>query len=165
MTDCTVLVIDLASRRVHVVGSTPHPNDLFLRQVARTLTAPDEGVLVGHRVLIGDRDATGSTPVRRLLSDTGIRVMQTPDRAPDPNAYGERFVRSIRNACLDRVTPFGERHLRRTPAEFVEHYYPKRHHQGLGNELVDRAPPLQHVGGILRRQRLGGLLNYYDRAA
>ena len=56
MTYYTVFVIDLASRRVHVVGSTPFPTDLFMRQVGRTLTAPDEGILVGHRVLICDRD-------------------------------------------------------------------------------------------------------------
>jgi hypothetical protein len=69
----TVFVIDLASRRVQIVGSTPHPDDLFMRPVGRTLTAADEGTLVGHRVLICDRDAKWSAPVRERLDDAGIR--------------------------------------------------------------------------------------------
>ena len=76
---------------------------------------------------------------------------------------GERFVRSIKEECL--VIPFGERHLRRTIAEFVEHYHGERNHQGLENELIDGAPARERVGHIRRRQRLGGLLNYYARAA
>ena len=161
----TVFVIDLASRRVHIVGSTPFPNDLFMRQVGRTLTAADEGVLVGHRVLICDRDAKWSTPVRERLLEAGIRVVQTPYQAPNANAYAERFVRSIKEECLTRLIPFGERHLRGTIAEFVEHYHVERNHQGLGNELINGAPPVDGVHRIRRRQRLGGLLNYYCRAA
>ncbi len=161
----TVFVIDLASRRVHLVGSTPHPDDAFMRQMARMLTAPDDGALVDRRVLICDRDTTWSAPVRQLLHEAGIRVVQTPYQAPNANAYAERFVRSIREECLDRVIPFGERHLRRTLAEFVVHYHRERNHQGLDNALIeDRRQPC--VGGrIHRRPRLGGLLNYYDRAA
>ena len=161
----TLFVIDLASRRVQIVGSTPHPDDLFMRQVGRTLTAADEGVLVGHRVLICDRDAKWSAPVRQLLEDSEIGMVQTPFQAPNANAYAERFVRSIKDECLERVIPLGERHLRQTIREFVEHYHGERNHQGLGNELIDRAPPPQRVGRIRRRQRLGGLLNYYYRAA
>jgi putative transposase len=71
----TVFVIDLASRRVHIVGSTPHPNEVFMRQVGRTLIFADEGVLVGHRVLICDRDAKWSAPVRERLGEAGIRVV------------------------------------------------------------------------------------------
>ena len=92
-------------------------------------------------------------------------MVQTPYQAPNANAYAERFVRSIKHECLNRVIPFGERHLRRTIAEFVEHYHGERNHQGLGNELIDGAPAVEQVGRIRRRQRLGGLLNYYARAA
>src|ERR1035437_5603369 len=74
-----------------IVGSTPYPNDLFMRQVGRTLTAADEGVLVGHRVLTCDRDTKGSAPVRARLGEAGIRVVQTPFQAPNANAYAERF--------------------------------------------------------------------------
>jgi len=92
-------------------------------------------------------------------------VVQTPFQAPNANAYAERFVRSIKHQCLNRVIPFGERHLRLTIAEFVEHYHGERNHQGHGNELIDGALVVERVGRIRRRQRLGGLLNYYARAA
>jgi putative transposase len=147
----TVFVIDLASRRVHVVGSTPHPDQVFMRQVGRTLTAADEGVLGGRHVLICDRDAKWSVPVRARLGEAMIRVVQTPYQAPNANAYAERFVRSIKEECLNRVIPFGERHLRRTIAEFVAHYHGERNHQGLGNELIDGAPPVDSVNRIRRR--------------
>jgi hypothetical protein len=161
----TVFVIDLASRRVQIAGSTPDPHDVCMRQVARTLTAADDGLLVGHRILICDRDAKWSAPVRARLKEAGIRVVQTPYQAPNANAYTERFVRSIKEEYLSRVIPFGERHLRRTIAEFVTHYHGERNHQGLRNELTEDAPAGDPVGRIRRRQRLGGLLNYYYRAA
>ena len=107
MTYYTVFVIDLASRRVQIVGVTPHPDETFMRQVGRTLTAADEG-LVPHRVLICDRDTKWSAPVRARLGEAGIRVVLTPYRALNANAYAERFVRSIKEECLDRVIPFGE---------------------------------------------------------
>src|SRR5947209_15190304 len=162
----TVFVIDLASRRVQIVGSTPFPNDLFMDQVVRTLTAADEGALVGHRVLICDRNAKWSAAVRGQLDEAGTRVIQTPFHAPNANAYAERFVRSIKHECLNRVIPLGARHLRQTITEFVEHYHLERNHQGLANELIEGMPALKDPRGrIRRRQRLGGLLNYYSRAA
>ena len=162
----TVFVIDLASRRVQIVGSTPFPNDLFMDQVVRTLTAADEGALVGHRVLICDRNAKWSAAVRGQLDEAGTRVILTPFHAPNANAYAERFVRSIKHECLNRVIPLGARHLRQTITEFVEHYHLERNHQGLANELIEGMPALKDPRGrIRRRQRLGGLLNYYSRAA
>ena len=89
-------------------------------QVARTLTVADGGVC---RVLICDRDAKWSTPVRARLQDAGIRVIRTPYRAPNANAHAERFVRSIKGECLNRLIPFGERHFRQAVAEFVAHYH------------------------------------------
>jgi transposase InsO family protein len=155
----------LASRRVQIVGSTPHPDEAFMRQVGRTVTAADEGSLSRQRVLICDRDAKWSAPVRARLEEAGIRVVQTPFQAPNANAYAERFVGSIKHECLNRVIPFGERHLRRTIAEYVEHYHRERNHQGLANELIEGALAVERVGPIRRRPRLGGLLNYYCRAA
>jgi transposase InsO family protein len=81
------------------------------------------------------------------------------------NAYAERFVRSIREDCLNRVIPLGDRHLRRTLAEFVAHYHGERNHQGLDNELIERASLQKTDGPVRRRQRIGGLLSYYYRAA
>ncbi len=85
----TLFVIDLASRRVQIVGSTPHPDGLFMRQVSRTLTATD-GLLSAHRVLICDRDRKWSEDVRQLLDDAGVHVVRTPFQAPNANAYAGR---------------------------------------------------------------------------
>jgi len=161
----TVFVIDLASRRVQIAGSTPYPDDVFMHQVSRTLTAADEGALVSRRVLICDRDRKWSPAIRAQLDASGVCVVQTPFQAPNANAYAERFVRSIKSECLDRLILLGEDHLRRTLAEFVAHYHRERNHQGLGNALIDRQTRTPSGGRIRRWQRLGGLLNYYDRAA
>jgi putative transposase len=85
--------------------------------------------------------------------------------APNANAYAERFVRSIREECLDRLILFGERRLLRALDEFVAHYHRERNHQGLGNELI--TPATAAAGGtrVRCRDRLGGLLRYYHRAA
>src|SRR6516164_8144134 len=101
----TVFVIDLATRRVEVLGTTLHPDDAFMRQVVRTLTMADANPC---RVLICDRDAKWSAAVRERLKEAGIRVVQTPYQAPNANAYAERFVRSIKEECLDRIIPIGK---------------------------------------------------------
>jgi transposase InsO family protein len=88
-----------------------------------------------------------------------------PVRAPDANAYAERFVRSIREECLDRLILFGERRLFRALDEFVAHYHGERNHQGLGNELIDPAAAVAGATRVRCRDRLGGLLRYYHRAA
>jgi transposase InsO family protein len=99
------------------------------------------------------------------LGDAGIRVVLTPVRAPNANAFAERFVRSIKEECLDRMIPIGEHRFRRAVAEFVEHYHRERNHQGLENELIAGAPATNTAGRVHRRSRLGGLLNHYERAA
>jgi len=160
----TVFVIDLASRRVRILGSTPYPDDLFMRQVVRQATAADVRPFVAD-VWICDRDRKWSRDVRRVLQDAGIRVVTTPERAPNANAYAERFVRSIKEECLDRIVPLGERHFRRSVDEFVEHYHCERNHQGLDNRLIAGASPTPAARRVRRRPRLGGLLNFYERAA
>jgi hypothetical protein len=110
-------------------------------QVGRALTAADDGVLVGHRMLICDRDRKWTASVRQLLATSGIRIVQTSFQAPNANPHAERFVRSIKDECLCGVIPLGERHLRRTIAEFIEHYHRERNHQGLDNELIDPVFP------------------------
>src|SRR5262245_63652797 len=97
-------------------------------------------------------------------SRSGIRVVQTPYQPPNANAYAERFVRSLKEECLDRLIPLGEVHLRRAVTEFVAHYHSERNHQGLKNELIDGAPKTS-AGPVRRQVRLGGLLNFYKRAA
>jgi transposase InsO family protein len=98
----TVFVIDLASRRVQVLGSTPRPEALFMQQVVRTLTMDDAAPGQRPQVLICDRDQKWSGEVQRGLRDAGVRVIRIPERAPNANAHAERFVRSIKEECLDR---------------------------------------------------------------
>jgi transposase InsO family protein len=145
----TVFVIDLATRRVQVLGITSHPDEAFMRQVVRTLTMAD---------------AKWSAAVRERLEEANVRVVQTPYEAPNANAYAERFVRSMKEECLDRIIPIGEGHFRRAVLEFVAHYHRERNHQGLENALIDGAPTTG-AGRVHRQSRLGGLLNFYRRAA
>jgi putative transposase len=161
----TVFVIDLASRRVQLLGSTPHPEELFMQQIVRTLTMAEAGVPVVPQVLICDRDRKWSHDVRRRFREAGIRVVLIPERAPNANAYAERFVRSIKEECLDRLIPIGEQHFRRAVAEYVEHYHEERNHQGLGNRLIAGPPVVDRTSRVQRHSRLGGLLNYYQRAS
>jgi transposase InsO family protein len=99
----TLFVLDLCTRRVHVAGSTPHPDQAFMTQAARRLTDAVDGFLVGYRALICDRDTKWMDGFRRVNEDAGVRIVQTPIQAPNANAYAERFVRSIREECLDRL--------------------------------------------------------------
>jgi hypothetical protein len=161
----TVFVIELHTRRVHLLGSTPYPDEEFVIQTMRHLADPVEGIRRTRSILICDRDRKWSVAVQHFFKTAGVRVVQTPWRAPNCNAYAERCVRAIKEDCLDTVIPLGERHLRRTVGEFVAHYHGERNHQGLGNELI---APLQQqpvCGLVRRRQRLGGVLNFYYRAA
>ena len=161
----TLFVIELHSRRVRIVGSTPNPNEAFMRQVVRTLTDASDGVLGEQRILICDRDRKWSSDGRDVLKIAGVRTIQIPLRAPNCNAHAERMVRSIKQECLDRLIPMGERHFRRSLAEYVVHYHRERNHQGLDNQLIDAVGEQHPSGRVRRRQRLGGLLSYYYRAA
>ena len=104
--------------------------------------------------------------VRGLLRDSGVKPLRLPANSPNLNAYAERFVLSIRRECLDRFVPLSERHLRTAITEYVVHYHTERNHQGLGNELLTPLPASANdAGPIVSRERLGGILNYYCRAA
>jgi transposase InsO family protein len=107
----TLFVLDLCTRRVHVAGSTPYPDGAFMAQAARRLTDAVAGFLARHRVLICDRDGKWTDEFRALLDGAGVRIVRTPVQAPNANAYAERFVRSIREECLDRLILVGERRL------------------------------------------------------
>jgi putative transposase len=165
VTSYTVFIIDFASRRVQILGSTPHPEALCMPQIVRTLTRAEAGVGSRRQVVICDRDCTWRPDVRRRFRDSGIRVVLIPERAPNANAYAERFVRSITEECLDRIIPIGERHFRHAITEFVEHDHRERNHQGLHNRLIAGAPVTNRTGRVQCRRRLGGLLNFYERAA
>jgi transposase InsO family protein len=160
----TAFVIELHTRRVHVLGSTPRPNGAFVVQAFRGLTS-DADVLRQGRILICDRDPKWSHAMDEFLTTVGIRVVRTPAGAPNCKAHAERFVKSIKEECLNRVVPLGERHLRHLIGQFAAHYHRERNHQGLGNELIDQPPEQPATGRIRRRQRAGGVLSYYYRSA
>ena len=161
----TLFVLDLRSRRVHVAGSTPTPDAWFMAQAARRLTDAVDGFLASHQILICDRDSKWTHGFRRIVQGAGVRIALTPVQAPNANAYAERFVRSIREERLDRLIFFGERRLLRALDAFVAHYHRERNHQGLGNELITRETRPFRGTPVRCRERLGGLLRYYHRAA
>jgi putative transposase len=109
-------------------GSTPHPDEAFMIQIARELTV--DRVFESQRFLICDRDRKWSTAVEAVFETAGVRLVRTPFRAPNCNAHAERFVRSIKEECLNRIVPLGEWHFRRTLKEFVAHYHRERNRQG-----------------------------------
>jgi transposase InsO family protein len=157
-------LLEVQSRRIQVIGCTPHPNEAFVIQCLRHAT-DETGLLSDGRVLLCDRDPKWSSAVEQWLRTAGVRVVRTPPRAPNCNAYAERFVRSVKEECLDRIVPLGEGHLRRTLDEFAVHYHRERNHQGLGNELIDRPTAQRPIGPVRRRRRVGGVLSYYYRSA
>jgi transposase InsO family protein len=106
-------------------------------QVGRNLTDPFDGFFLGKRFLIMDRDQKYTEEFRRLVADTGTRVVRLPARSPNLNAYAERFILSMKSECLNRMIFFGERSLRRAVTEFVRHYHEERNHQGLDNQLIE----------------------------
>jgi putative transposase len=160
----TAFVSELRSRRVHVLGSTRYPNDAFVVHAFRGLAA-DGHVRRSGGILICDRDPKWSGAMEALLRTVGVRVVRTPSAAPNSNAHAERFVRSIKTECLDRVIPVGEWHLRCLVREFVEHYHQERNHQGIGNELIERSPARRRSSPVRRRQRVGGILSFAYRSA
>ena len=113
-----------------------------MMQVGRNLTDVVDGFLLGKRFLILDRDPLYTAAFRRLLADVGVEVVRLPARSPNLNAYAERFVRSVRDDCLNHIVPLGESRLRRVLREYLEHYHLERNHQGLDNQLIEpRAGP------------------------
>jgi putative transposase len=160
-------VLDIGSRRVEIAGIKAEPDGSWMKQIARNLLDGDDGFLVGKRYLIIDRDPLYTNEFRRMLEEAGVKVVRLPPRSPDLNAFAERFVLSIRSECLDRIVPLGEAHLRMAIEEYLAHYHGERHHQGLGNILIDPAArePANGNGGVRRHERLGGLLNFYTRRA
>ena len=103
---------------------------------------------------------------RETLAEAGVRVVRLPARSPNLNACAERFVRTIKESCLERVILLGEPSLRRAIREFPAHYHRERNHQGLDNRLIFPVPTGADLAApIERRQRLGGMLNYYYRQA
>lgn len=154
--------IDIASRSVHIAGITPHPDNRWMTQIARNVTDTEDGFLCGTRYLILDRDTKYSDEFRSTLVREGIHLIRLPPRSPNLNAFAERFVRSIKSECLNRMIFFGQDSLQHA---IMAHYHAERNHQGLENRLLRPTPVITLSQPVRQRQRLGGMLNYYFRAA
>src|SRR6516164_2885671 len=161
-----LFLIDLASRRVEIAGVAREANGLWMSQVARNLSDAGEGFLIGKRYLIHDRDPLFTAEFLEILAATGVQSVKLPPHSPNLNAHAERFVRTIKESCLERMILFGEGSLRKVIREFVAHYHHERNHQGLGNRLImEEEPHADKSGAVQCRHRLGGILNYYYRQA
>ena len=159
-------VMELKTRRVHIAGISCQPCEAWMKQIARNLTDAVDGFLTGKRYIILDRDPLYTAAFRRMLKDSGVKVLRLPARSPNLNAHAERFVLSIKSECLTRIIPLSENHLRSTITEFIRHYHGERPHQGLNNCLIDPDETAgRTVGSIVCRERVGGVLRYYHREA
>jgi transposase InsO family protein len=160
----TLFFVDIATRRIHIAGTTANPTFAWMEQMARNVTDCETGFLRHKRFLITDRDAIFSPKFKSILGCSGVTALRTAYQAPNMNAHAERFVRSIRTECLDQMIFVGRASMEKAIAEYAAHYHDERSHQGLGNEIPSRRP-VQREGGIWARARLGGLLKYYHRIA
>jgi putative transposase len=158
--------IHLESRRVAIAGLTVHPNEPWMKQIARNVTMEGCGMLRDCRYLLHDRDTKYTQSFRAIIASGRVEPLALPARSPNLNAYAERRVRSVKEECLSKVILFGERSLRRTLSDYVEHFHAERNHQGKGNVLLfPRVTDRQREGPVRCRDRLGGLLRYYHREA
>jgi len=128
--------IELSTRKVEIAGIAPEASGLWMSQIARNLTDAEAGILTGKRYLIHDRDPLFTAEFLRTLEAAGVKSVKLPPRSPNLNPHAERFVRSIKESCLDRMIFFGEASLRTAVQNFVEHYHSERNHQGPANRII-----------------------------
>ena len=158
--------INVASRSVHIGGITPHPENGWMAQVARNVTDTHDGFLRDNRYLIMDRDTKYSDAFRGIITRAGTNVVRLPPRSPNLNAFAERFVRSIKEECRNRMIFVSQASLRHAIGQYLTHYHSERNHQGLGNRLlIPSGGVYEPCVPVKRRERLGGMLSYYHREA
>ena len=160
--------IHLESRRVHIAGVTRHPDQEWMEQIGRTATQDEWGVLNSCRYVLRDRDKKFCTAFRSMMASGGVKTIPLPAKSPNLNAFAERWVRSVKQECLSKLILFSEGSLSRVLTEYSRHYHHERNHQGKGNRLLfpnQRRKTDRSSRSIVCRQRLGGLLKYYQRAA
>jgi putative transposase len=161
-----IFLIDLSSRRVTIAGVTRAANGPWMSQVARNLSDGVDGFLIAKRYLIHDRDPLFTAEFLEIMQSAGVQSAKLPPSSPNLNAHAERFVRTIKESCLERMILLGEGSLRKAIHEFSQHYHHERSHQGLGNRLIMPEQPGADNNGVIQcRPRLGGMLNYHYRQA
>jgi hypothetical protein len=153
-----LFVIEYKTRPMNISGIVHLPYKAWMKQMARNLTDCIDGFLRGAKYLIHDRDPLFSEAFRKILKDSGIKPLKLPAKSPNLNPYAERFVRSIKEECLNRLILFGENHLRTAIRNYAQHYHLERPHQGLDNELIMPVGPANEnrpLGEIGCKERLG----------
>jgi putative transposase len=154
--------IDVGTRRVRIAGVTANPDAAWVSQQARNLAMDGEADNV--RFLIRDRDSKFTASFDEVFRSEGARVMKTPVRAPEANAFAERFVRTVRSELLDLVLVVGRRHLLRLLCDYEAHYNSHRPHRGIDlnaperDDVSPRAVPLDEIERIAV---VGGLISEY----
>ena len=164
-----LFAIEIASRRVWVLGVSRNPNAAWVTQQARNLSCDLAEAGCAFRFLLRDRDCKYTSSFDQVFAAEGIRVIRTPVQAPKANAFAERWVRTVRTDCLDWMLIGGRRHLEKVLAKYVDHYNAKRPHRGLGLRAPDTREGEPHVASstasVRRNDVLGGLIHEYELAA
>jgi putative transposase len=157
--------IELGTRQVHLAGCTEHPNAVWVTQQARQFCWQLEDCAAPMCFLIHDNDTMFTASFDAAFQAQGIEVIHTPYRAPNANAVAERWIRSVRQECLDKLVLLGDWHVRRVLAEYVTFYNTRRPHQGLNQQCPVPLSVVFNEGIVQRRDVLGGIPLDYVRAA
>jgi len=161
-----LFTIDLSTRRVEIAGISDYPHGAWVERVLKRQLDDFDGFLRNHKYLIHDRDPLFTKSMIEMLASGGVKSIKLPPKSPNLNAFAERFVRSIKHECLDRIIPIGEKHLWRAIDAYVKHYNHDRPHQGMDNLVLDPSfKPAEPVGKVICDEQLGGLIRSYRRAA
>jgi len=162
-TYCILFFVELGTRRVHLAGVTANPNGHWVAQQARQFVWQLEETESQFRCLIRDNDSKYTAAFDTIFESQITRVVPTPFQAPNANSYSERWVRSVRQECLDHILIINEVHLRRVLNEYLAYYNKRRPHQGLEQQSPIPRTNSISIGKVQRRPILGGIINDYFR--